>query len=220
MKENSQKLYDLLRRTLPLPKTDRRSDLQDLLRLSRSFILYSVKRNGTTTLLREFAERKGARYVDAQGKINSVTDLEECVGQDSFVLDKTSTFFRRVGYQEALRCLTQLTSNRQIGLRLHAEHDEDLVSSLVQRGFALTTLGKMQYGEWSDIVKRYFSEQEVPELPPEITQFAYHAFHQLNQQMYYLAEAVRMAEETPGASALAIRQECVNYNKIHFRNIT
>src|SRR3989338_618358 len=103
MKENVERLYRELRRTLPLPHTERQSDLQSLLQVKDSFCLYSLERNGTTTILRDFAAQKGALYLDAmEGGLYSPSDLDARVGDSAFILDETSTFLRRAGYPQAL----------------------------------------------------------------------------------------------------------------------
>ena len=150
MNENAERLYGKLRRTLPLPHTERQSDLQALLEVKDSFCLYSVERNGASTLLRDFAARKGALYLDAmEGGINTPADLDTCVGESPFILDETSTFFRRSGYQEALRTLAKYAQTRQVGVRLHVDKDEAIVSDLSGHGFATVHMGKMPYAEWN-----------------------------------------------------------------------
>ena len=195
-----ERAYGNLVTLLPKGKTDRRSDLNNVLGVDGSFCLFSVPRNGTTTLLREYTRTKEGIYVDCYGLSDDsvIEDLEAKIGltNSSLVLDEAIVMFRKFGsYGTAMDYLQGLAEKRQLGLRLTPkcnQHKEDLT----QRGFEIVEMGKMSYAEFKLIFDSEFGDVGFS-IQERFIQYAHTNYDALAKSVHFVAEAFKLFVENP-----------------------
>ena len=184
----------------PKEKTDRTSDLRNLLSMDRSFCLFSIPRNGATTLLVEYTKTKGGIYVDCMGlsEYSTHEDLESKIGLENspLVLDEAVVMFRKLGgYGNAMDYLQRLSEKRQLGLRSHLECDQHN-GDLTQRGFEIVEMGKMPYAEFKLIFDVEFGNVGFS-IPERFIQYAHAHYDPLMHSIRFVAEAFKLLVENP-----------------------
>lgn len=192
-------IYNNLATRYPKEGTDRKSDLNHLLSLQGSFCIFSDYRNGTTTLMIDLARRVDGIFVDSMSfcEGEEIEQLEKLLGnQDNpLLLDETTVFFRRLGYENAIEYLQKQSKKRQVGLRLHPEN-YSLRDDMAERGFQIVEIGKISYLEFKAIFDSRFEGTDFL-LPEKFIKYAHNTYDLLAESVWYVAEAFRLMVEHP-----------------------
>src|SRR3989344_4340834 len=194
-------LYLDLCRLSPRESTDRRSDLEHLSSLNGSFSLYSISRNGATTLLREFARDKKGSILDCQNYYK-IRDLNEDLALESspLILDEATALFFQIqdrgrGSRKVMDYLEELSSIRPVGLRLHPEC-KPYKDELRARGFEIVDLKKIPYHEFRAIFDQKFKGLDFT-IPEMIIESAHTNYDALTKSTLFIAEAFRLLAIDP-----------------------
>lgn len=193
-------LYKDLALRLPRKSTDRITDLNNLLNINSSFCIYSHRRNGMTTLLKEFTKVKDGIYIDCGGLYEKpiIENLESRLKQDisPIILDEAVILFKRLDNEEkTMKYLVDLSKKRQIGLRFHYR-DKQYEKNLKQNNFEIIKLKNIPYEEFKAFFDKKFSKGNFP-MPLKFLQYAYNNFDILGSSVMYVAEAFKLIVENP-----------------------
>ncbi len=195
-----QQVYNYFCSLYPLLKTDRISDLERISAIDSSFCIYSVGRNGITTLLKDFTARQHGLFVDCMGLLSGaeMNTLEHLARSEDKVvaLDETESLFGRLGYEKAMDSIQAISRRKRVVLRLHPSA-EQYKSDISQRGLQIVELGQIPYPEFKAIVRPQFERISFA-FPEELITSAHSAYGALAHSLHYVAYAFEFLVENPG----------------------
>ena len=213
-KNDYEELYWKLNSKLPRLTTDRISDLNRLLQMESSSVLYSLARDGTTTLMKEYSRKKEGIYLDC-GSLptkDTLETLDTLLGdaEKPAVLDETASLFRRSTAAEEY--LQNLAKKRQIVARIHP-WDKEYLLKLSQNGFTTINIGKITYQEFSAGIQKQFAEVGF-DFPERLIKSAHDAFPILCLSTLYIAQVFRWMLDGKSFSEEEVKKEVEETN--HF----
>lgn len=200
-------------------ETSRTSDLDTLMQQQGSFCVYSLPRNGITTLLKKFVLLKNGVYVDGQyGEALQEVLAAEQEGREPLALDETVCLVDRVGEERGLELLERLGKSRQVVLRLHP-HNGSYKGDFSARGFPMVEVGKILYAELKKEMDGEFSNTGLA-FPEGFIRFAHDSYDRLGRMNWYIATALRMMveENKIGVSEEEVKSRVEDKQPHLFRN--
>lgn len=199
-------VYSKFRTVYPLDRSDRQSDLEKMLAVDGSFIIESIRRNGTSSLMLDFAAQREGIYIDCMNVFGhkSISYLDKQIQENPdrkvLLLDEIASLYNL--FDDDNVCfgyLMRLSKERQLILRFHTETraTTERMVRLINNGFGIITIGKIPYDEFKAIFDREFAWIGF-KMSERFIQYAHTEFHQLFKQVRYIAEAFRLMVENPG----------------------
>ena len=138
------------------------TDLNTLIADSKSFILYSESRNGTSVLMQALAESQGGLYVNCHSfkKTGNVVldDLEQKIQKSErhlILLDETNRLFSTSDDARTIDFLCRQSESHKLGLRFHPNH-YPTADSLISRGFSRYDVRRIPFADFEAYVKSRF----------------------------------------------------------------
>lgn len=173
------KVLRYFQQLLPVRTTDRKSDLEKLSQIERPFILHSVPRNGTTSLLTSLAQIKNGTYFDCHGFLS----FKECKKHSKtcesglIIYDEAITYLGK-RCPEGPSFFIEASKEKQIGLRVHPNIEKEVLNRLISNGFELFRLEQMSLEEYQNLIDSKFREIGI-KIPDEIVLEANSRFNAL-----------------------------------------
>jgi hypothetical protein len=188
----------------PLRISDRKIDLVRMLAVRGSFVLNSLQKNGTTTLMINYAALREGAYIDCSefSRENYLLQLENEIERDSkhiVLLDEIMSLYHFINDDDkSLDYLTQLSQRKQLIIRIHREKSSTAqrITRLKDNGFEIVEIGKIPYDEFMAIFQREFAVSGF-NVPERFIKYAHSQFSQLDKQVNYVAEAFRLMVGNP-----------------------
>ncbi len=220
--EKESKIYSAISTNRPLNISDRKSDLASMLAVKGNFVLDSLQKNGTTTLMNNFAALRDGVLIDCMDFLseNPISNLEKEIEQSGkliVLLDEIASLYNF--FRDDARCfdyLMQLSQRKQLILRFHTETraTTERMIKLAEKGFEIVGIGKIPYNEFKDIFDREFAGTGL-NVPDKFIQYAHSQFCQLNRQVTYVAESFRLMVENPGKEFTEPQVEKITKFRVH-----
>lgn len=213
-----------LRTLRPLDRTERTSDLLHIMSLDSSFAIFSLPRQGMTTLLKNYAQRKQGIWIECPLLLSrpgrETGYLEEMIQgiTGPILLDEARILSDFLGNPNSvLDYLGTISNGRQLGLRYH-NGCGDYREPLIQRGYTIVDIGKISYDKFRNIFSSRFGNRDISELDRFI-QFGYHSYEELAKSVIYVAEAMSMMLDKKGTELTEIDVKTnieMNYGMFQF----
>jgi hypothetical protein len=210
-------VYSKLSWRFPIDNTDRKSDLERLMSIEGSFVIHSVARNGMTSLMNSLAKSNNGHvkhhYTNKEGIVTNIeNEIESNVGKGLIMLDESGVIYRTLGEQSAFDYLSELSTRKRIGLRLHTNKPKDAlrVQQLGEFGFEVIEIGKMPYDEFKGIFDEAFSGIDFY-MPERFIRYAHTKFERFHYQLLYVTKAFKELIENPGVNFSELEMEKRTY---------
>ncbi len=171
----------------PVRTTDRKRDLVKLTQIEKSFIIQSVARNGTSSLLKNLAQIKNGDYVDCY----EFRSFEKCreysrTGKAKLIIYDEAIKYLGKHCPEGVSFFEELAKEKQVGLRIHPKIDKRILDGFVSNGFELFNLEQISLEEYKELVDSKFREIGI-KIPDEIIVEANSRFNALCPSNRFIA---------------------------------
>ena len=177
---------------LPREVSHRVFDMEQLLSTDRSFSISSIPRNGTTTLMKDYAKRKDGHYICCHEK-TTISSIEHRIGNTTtpVMLDELFYLLNNSGL-DIMIPLLDLAKKRQVGLRLR--HKSSGINDFIMRhGFPEIKVGKIPRNEFQAIYEWGVQGTGI-EIPERLIQAAYDGDDSLYYNISFLFRIVEFME--------------------------
>lgn len=228
----AKKIYSINSKPQHFNHTDRIKDLNALNELDSSFILYSITKNGTTTLLKQFSQQNNFEYtsedeIDSRGndlipklnKINAIPNAGLIVDEGSISFEKA--FKEELNLTDLLNSYIEASKQKKIGIRVHKELvDIHVLNKLIENGFILYDLGNIEHDDFLNGIKERYREF-ANSIPSYVIKDALDSYDHLHLSHSYVNTSFALLQFKP--NFIIDKQKMFNYlinRKIQLENLT